>query len=82
MPQSAPAITRLLVYPGDLTIVEEIAPVVLPQGRSTVRLDFVRGNADVASLEDLVRQNANLDDLGLSLRTIERVIIQDKRIAE
>ncbi|MSR47344.1 MAG: hypothetical protein EXS13_09815 [Planctomycetes bacterium] len=51
VPQSAPAIPRLLVYPGDLTIVEEIAPVVLSQGRSTVRLDFVRGNADVASLE-------------------------------
>ncbi len=54
-PQGAPApaasIPRLLVYPGDLTIVEETVAVLLAQGRSSVRLDFVRGNADVASLE-------------------------------
>ncbi len=49
--QTAPPIPRLLVYPGDLVLVEEIEPVVLPAGRTTVRLDFVRGNADVNSLE-------------------------------
>ena len=48
---AAPSFPRLLVYGGDLTIVEQIAPVVLAAGRNTVRLDFVRGNADVASLE-------------------------------
>ena len=42
---------RLLIYPGDLTLVEELQRVVLPSGPSTVRIDFVRGNADVASLE-------------------------------
>lgn len=50
-PAAAPSFPRLLVYGGDLTIVEQIAPVVLAAGRNTVRLDFVRGNADVASLE-------------------------------
>ena len=50
-PAASPAIPRLLVYGGDLTIVEQIAPVGLAAGRNSVRLDFVRGNADVASLE-------------------------------
>ena len=45
------AIPRLLVYGGDLVLIEEIEPVVLPKGRTTVRLDFVRGNADVNSLD-------------------------------
>ncbi|MEW6074235.1 MAG: hypothetical protein AB1726_16780 [Planctomycetota bacterium] len=42
---------RLAIYPGDLTLVEEIETVRLPAGRTRVRLDFVRGNADVASLD-------------------------------
>lgn len=44
-------IPRLLVYGGDFVLIEEVEPVTLPAGRSTVRLDFVRGNADVNSLE-------------------------------
>lgn len=44
-------IPRLLVYGGDFVLIEEIEPVTLPVGRSTVRLDFVRGNADVNSLD-------------------------------
>ena len=46
-------IPRFLIYPGDLTLVEEIQTVRLPVGQSTVRIDFVRGNADIASLEVL-----------------------------
>ena len=44
-------IPRLLVYGGDFVLIEEVESVTLPAGRSTVRLDFVRGNADVNSLE-------------------------------
>lgn len=44
---------RLLIYPGDLTLVEEIQAVALTVGRTTARIDFVRGNADIASLDVL-----------------------------
>jgi hypothetical protein len=51
--QADPArpVPRLLVYGGDFVLIEEIEAVTLPLGRSTVRLDFVRGNADVNSLD-------------------------------
>jgi len=48
-PDAAPP--RLLIYPGDLVLVEELETVDLPVGRTSVRIDFVRGNADVTSLE-------------------------------
>src|SRR6185295_10101614 len=45
------AIPRLLIYGGDFVLIEEVEAVVLPKGRTTVRLDFVRGNAEVNSLD-------------------------------
>ncbi|MFO0980138.1 MAG: hypothetical protein U1E76_00045 [Planctomycetota bacterium] len=41
----------LLIYPGDFTLVQEVRSVTLPAGRSSIRLDVVRGNVDQASLE-------------------------------
>ncbi|MEW6743334.1 MAG: hypothetical protein AB1486_11305 [Planctomycetota bacterium] len=50
--QSAAAdLPRFLIYSGALTLVEEVRTVTLPAGRSKVRIDFVRGNADLTTLD-------------------------------
>ncbi len=47
--QQAPS--RIDIYPSGLVLVEETRTVDLPVGRSQIRIDLVRGNADVSTLE-------------------------------
>lgn len=50
---------RFSIFRPDLTIASEIVKCDVPAGRSSLRLDFLRGNADLASLQVFALDHAD-----------------------